>query len=422
MTGVPVPVRPEAPRPPATPPSVGRVPGGLPAGCPTPAPSAPRGGPPGPAVSLRDVSLAARRASGALVGIDLEVAPGELVALLGPVPSGADAVLRLLTGHERAGSGTVTIDGRPVGRSRWRTQGDVGPGVVTPAAVRGLGERGLGRALTVRRALTAAARRAAVRARCDADAGGRLAPLPGRLGAAADRPGRTVDAALDAAGLAGRGDEPVRWLGLEGLRRLALARALVDPAALLLLDEPFGGLDAAALRRWRDDLGRAQRSAGLTVVLATHDQASAFAVADRVAVLHDGRIGQVDSPEQLCTAPASAFVAGFLGADDRVRTVAVDGRVRLPGAEVDAAGACEDGPVVATVHPQDVVFAEHGAAGVVEAVTFLGAGGGVRSRVRLADGSGIVLEHPARERRAVGEVVHVRVVARTVTVVPADED
>lgn len=376
---------------------------------PGPAPRAARGRPQGPAVSVRDVSVTARRASGPLDHVDLEVAPGELVALLGADASGARTLVGVLAGRRRPTSGGVALDGRV------RTAVDLRATVVVDLGAGGASwprDRA-----TLRRSLASTARRARRRPSGAGPEGGRAAVVPGassRFGPVEDE----VVAALAAVGLADRADVPVRRLDVGARRRLQLAGALLDPSAVLLVVEPFAGLDAPALGRWRDDLRRVQREAGLTTVLVTHDQASAFAVADRVAVLDEGRVAQVGTPEELCTTPACRVVAEFVGVGNRLRADVVDGRVRVPGAEVAAVGTCADGPVVAWVRPEDVVLAEHGAPGTVAEVTWLGRG--VRTRVLLADGVDLVLEHPVRDSRPVGERVHVRVVAPSVVVVPAD--
>lgn len=375
----------------------------------------------GSVVALRGVVAGHVGRPGAVSGLDLDVAAGELVALLGPAGCGATTVLRVLAGTVRAASGAVLVDDRDVAGvpSRRREVGATLPGGAHrgPFATGGAGAvddrpRGGARAAaTVRRRLATSLRRHRVRR--------------------SDR-GDRVDEVLALTGLLDVAELPVRDLTPGRLQRLLVAQALAGRPRVLLLDEPFEGIDAQERARWRDDLRTLQRAVGVTTLLVTHDQPAALAVADRVAVLHDGLVEQVGTPEQLYTAPATRFVAEFLGSSNRLRAEAVDGRVRLPGCEVGAVGPCEDGPVWAHVRPEDLVFAERGVAGVVEGTTFLGSV--VRSRVRLGGGGvggagagtggagGIVveLEHPAREGRPLGSAVHVAVVATSVAVVPAD--
>ena len=96
-------------------------------------------------------------------------------------------------------------------------------------------------------------------------------------------------------------------------QRVAIARALVLRPAVLLLDEPFSALDAKIRGQMREELKRIQREAGLTVIFVTHDQEEAMAISDRIAVMNQGAIEQLDSPTEIYDNPHSRFVAGFIG-------------------------------------------------------------------------------------------------------------
>src|SRR5699024_9704363 len=110
---------------------------------------------------------------------------------------------------------------------------------------------------------------------------------------------------------------PARISGGEQ-QRASLARALVQRPQLLLLDEPLSNLDAKLRVRVREEIRDIQERLGITTVLVTHDQEEAMAVSDRVAVMNDGRIEQVSTPAELYHAPATEFVAGFIGVSNRI--------------------------------------------------------------------------------------------------------
>jgi sulfate/thiosulfate transport system ATP-binding protein len=138
-------------------------------------------------------------------------------------------------------------------------------------------------------------------------------------------------------------------------QRVALARALAIEPELLLLDEPFGALDAKvrkSLRIWLRDLHNRMR---LTSIFVTHDQAEAMEMADRVAVMRAGRIEQVDAPDRLHAAPATAFVHEFLGESIRIECHVADGCARIAGLpDVALATDCRDGPAIALIRPHEI--------------------------------------------------------------------
>ncbi|EJL20830.1 sulfate/molybdate ABC transporter ATP-binding protein [Novosphingobium sp. AP12] len=221
----------------------------------------------------------------ALHGIDLEIKPGEFVALLGPSGSGKTTLLRIIAGLEFQDGGEVLFDGEDV-------------------SSRSVGERQVGfvfQQYALFKHMTVAENVA--------------------FGLSVRRKGRPAKADIRA-----RAEELLRLVQLEGLgkrypgqlsggqrQRVALARALAIEPRLLLLDEPFGALDAKVrkdLRRWLRDL---HESMGLTSIFVTHDQEEALELADRVVVMDHGRIEQVGTPEQVYMEPASPFVSNFVG-------------------------------------------------------------------------------------------------------------
>ena len=150
-------------------------------------------------------------------------------------------------------------------------------------------------------------------------------------------------------------------------QRIALARALAVEPRVLLLDEPFGALDAKVrkeLRRW---LRRLHDDLQVTSVFVTHDQEEALEVADRVVVMNHGRIEQVGAPDEVYAHPTNAFVYGFLGTVNRFHGRHVDGTFSGAGLQVPVPGSVQDGSAVAFARPHDLDVARWapGADGIV---------------------------------------------------------
>ena len=222
----------------------------------------------------------------AVDGIGLEAEPGTFLVLLGPSGSGKSTLLRCLAGIEEPSAGTIRFGRRTVD----------GPGVHLPPERRNLAmvfqDYALWPHLTAEQNVAFALQRR----RVDPEARGRAA--------------REMLEQVGLAGLAGR--YPGELSGGEQ-QRVALARALVAEPGLLLFDEPLSNLDADRRERLRVDIGAMVRRSGATAVYITHDQAEAFALADRVGVLDAGRLVQYDSPERVYEQPATTFVARFTG-------------------------------------------------------------------------------------------------------------
>ncbi len=183
-------------------------------------------------------------------------------------------------------------------------------------------------------------------------------------------------------------------------QRVALARALAPRPQVLLLDEPFGALDARVrqdLRRWLDEL---HRELGVTSLLVTHDQEEALELAHRIVVMHEGGIEQVGTPDEIYDSPATSFVAGFVGSANVLHGWVSDGHVHLGAMRVPGAGHLEEGSAAtAYVRPHDVRLADPNATdsvrATVERVTSLG--WLTRLTLRLPDDQVLVAHIPQDE-------------------------
>ena len=218
----------------------------------------------------------------ALNDVSLEVPAGSLTALLGPSGSGKSTLLRVVAGLEVPDAGSVSIEERDATN--------------VPVQQRGIGfvfqHYAAFKHLTVRENV-AFGLRIRKRPRKEADA--------------------KVDELLGIVGLAGYQSRYPSQLSGGQRQRMALARALAIEPRVLLLDEPFGALDAKVRADLREWLRRLHDEVEVTTVLVTHDQEEAMAVADRIAVMNEGRIEQVGAPVELYERPANDFVMGFLG-------------------------------------------------------------------------------------------------------------
>jgi thiamine transport system ATP-binding protein len=259
----------------------------------------------------------------ALAGVDLAVAEGETVAVLGPSGGGKSTLLRAIAGLQQLHAGSVTLDGRALGR--------------VPPHRRGIGLMFQDDALFPHR-----------------DVAANIAFGLRMQGAGRAEQAARVTELLALVGLEGREHRAVASLSGGERKRIALARALAPAPRVLLLDEPLGALDRALHDRLVSELRDLFDEIQQTAVYVTHDVAEAFALGNRVAVLRDGRILQVASPEELWAAPADAWVARFIGlanVEERGATSLVtrpEGVVLRPAAGGNAivVATQRDGPVV----------------------------------------------------------------------------
>lgn len=289
----------------------------------------------GHGVDLRIEGVGKRYGStAALDHVDLHIGSGELVALLGPSGSGKTTLLRVIAGLLPADAGRVLF-------------GD------TDATRLSLRERNVGfvfQQYALFRHMTVAENIAF---------GLRSRPRSRRPDRAAIR--RRVDELLALIQLPDHGDRYPEQLSGGQKQRVALARALAIDPTVLLLDEPFGALDAKVrveLRRW---LRRLHDQTGQTTVFVTHDQDEALELADRVVVLRDGRIEQVGTPREIYDAPASVYVFDFIGRASVLEGTVAGGRFSPPGqpGDFDATGVA-DGPARLYLRPHDAAIGAPG--------------------------------------------------------------
>jgi len=267
--------------------------------------------------------------------VSLDIRPGELVALLGPSGSGKTTLLRVIAGLNAPDRGKVFFDDRDATN--------------LPVQERRAGfvfqNYALFKHMTVADNIAYGLR---VRPR-------------------SDRPSRNeiyarVTKLLEFVQLEGLGERYPAQLSGGQRQRVALARALAIEPRVLLLDEPFGALDARVrkdLRRWLRDI---HKQTGLTTVFVTHDQDEAMELADRVVVLNEGRIEQIGTPEDLYDHPASPFVISFVGEAVAIPVLVADGHVRFGAREIhiDTHGL-RNGPARVFFRPADIAIAETGA-------------------------------------------------------------
>lgn len=283
----------------------------------------------------------------AVDGIDLNVAPGELLTLLGPSGCGKTTTLRMIAGLERASEGRLSIAERVVDEPARGT-------FITPER-RGLGmvfqSYAIWPHMTV---FDNVAYPLSIRRRPKAEI--------------AERVAKTLNL-IEMAHLA---DRPATDLSGGQQQRIAIARALVFEPQVLLLDEPMSNLDARLRTQMGDDFRELQQRFGMTAIYVTHDQAEAMSLSDRVAVMHGGRILQIGSPEEIYHRPTQLEVARFFGnpnlfvgrvtSSRKIGDSLFEVSVEDGGARGTARTAHAFGPgdsVQILVRPEDLRFADH---------------------------------------------------------------
>ena len=250
-----------------------------------------------PDLDAREVS---KRFAGhtAVDGLSFNVARGSFFSILGPSGCGKTTLLRMIAGFIAPDSGTITIGGR--------NMADVPPN---------------------RRPVNMVFQHLALFPMMSV--GENIAYGLARRGVARDEIKRRVGEMLERVSLPGAQHKRIEQLSGGQKQRIAIARSLVLEPTLLLLDEPLGALDLKLREHMKIELKQLQAAFGTTFVYITHDQSEALVMSDHVAVMNQGRFEQLGTPQQLYYAPQTPFVAGFVGANNRVRAKAtqVDGQL-----------------------------------------------------------------------------------------------
>jgi spermidine/putrescine transport system ATP-binding protein len=230
--------------------------------------------------------------------LDLKIARSEFFSMLGPSGCGKTTTLRIIAGFEQPDEGEVFLEGRSVAQ--------------TPPYHRNVNtvfqSYALFEHLTVWENVAFGLRRRKV---------------------AEPEVKRRVGEMLDLVRLKPKAAARPRQLSGGQQQRVALARALVNLPAVLLLDEPLGSLDLQLRKQMQIELKQIQRQVGITFVYVTHDQEEALTMSDRIAVMNEGLLQQVGSPEEIYEQPANAFVAGFIGISNLIPGIVEDHAVRL---------------------------------------------------------------------------------------------
>jgi thiamine transport system ATP-binding protein len=265
----------------------------------------------------------------ALDSIDLDVRPGEIVALLGPSGSGKSSMLRAIAGLEPPAAGSVWFEGRDI--------------TTQPTHERGFGLMFQDFALFPHR-----------------DVGDNVAFGLRMRGQSAPAMTARVAEVLELVGLPGAERRSVTQLSGGEQQRVALARALAPEPRLLMLDEPMGSLDRALRERLPMELRAIFLRLGLTVLYVTHDQEEAFSVADRVVILRAGRIEADGTPEALWSRPPSGFVATFLGFRNVALVTVRDEVAATPWGPLPVPAGVPDGAATMVLRPGALSLAASG--------------------------------------------------------------
>jgi spermidine/putrescine transport system ATP-binding protein len=290
----------------------------------------------------------------AVDGIDLDIPPGEFFSLLGPSGCGKTTTLRMIGGFERPDEGRILLDGRDMAQ--------------TPPHKRPVNTVFQNYALFPHLSVAE-----------NVGFGLRLQ----RTGK--DQAGDRVSDALRLVRLEGFEERRPTQLSGGQQQRVALARALVLNPEVLLLDEPLGSLDAKLRKALQIELKSIQEEVGITFIYVTHDQEEALTMSDRIAVMSNGKVVQVGPPKEVYEAPATAYVADFLGVSNLMDAKAEgspDGRCKVRLGEFDLVAAAGDteaeGEVKVVIRPERIQVEERGGGGenripgMVERTVYLG--------------------------------------------------
>jgi ABC-type Fe3+/spermidine/putrescine transport system ATPase subunit len=304
--------------------------------------------------------------------LDLAVQAGDFCAILGPSGCGKSTLLRMIAGFIEPSSGSITIEGRDVTL--------LGPEKRPTNMV--FQSYGLFPHLTV------------------AENVGFGLALQKK---SKDEVGQRTEEALRLVRLEAFGTRMIDRLSGGQQQRVALARALIMRPKILLLDEPLAALDLKLRHQMQEELRRIHHEIGGTFIFVTHDQSEAFALANLVAVMNEGRVEQIGNPAQVYLSPATLFVADFVGETSLLAGERQQGQVTLK-AGPRFASAGRDGPVRAVVRPERVMLKADGVPAVVTDAVFFGAS--LKVSLRLPSDETLILrssEADAATRYRIGD-------------------
>lgn len=325
----------------------------------------------------------------AVKSCDLQVASGKILALLGPSGSGKTTLLRLIAGFERPDEGLIVINGRTVvdvEKSIWVSPEDRGVGMVFQ-------DYALFPHLTVAQNVGFGLRNSSKTERR-----------------------RRVEELLRLTELTNCADRYTHQLSGGQQQRVALARALAPRPGVVLLDEPFNGLDPDLRPQMRREVARILRQLGTAAILVTHDQEEALGMADHVAVIRNGELQQVGTPEDIYHSPTTPFVANFVGQADFIPGQVLGSRIHTELGVFPCSVELADGPAKLMVRHEAVNSKTAGVLATVEEREFLG--GEILYRLRLPSGAMIHLEQRQPVHWPLGHQVAVELHLLNVVVFP----
>ncbi|WP_435742388.1 ABC transporter ATP-binding protein [Nocardioides sp. SYSU DS0663] len=309
--------------------------------------------------------------STALDGVNLDIEPGEFITLLGSSGSGKSTLLNIIAGFTSSTAGSVEVDGVDITN--------------VPPHKRGLGMVFQHYALFPHMSVF-----------------DNVAFPLRRRKVAKDEIATSVREALEIVQLGHLATRMPSQLSGGQQQRVALARAIVFRPKVLLMDEPLGALDKRLREQLQLEIKRLHRDLGITFVFVTHDQEEALAMSDRIALLRQGRIVQIGTPEELYERPSGMYTAEFLGDSNIFAGIVTAGSLAYAdGTQLEVAGGCPDGPCSVMVRPEHTRVSPRGTAldpgnnvldGVVREVVYLGSER--RAEVILNDGRAVLARMP----------------------------
>jgi putative spermidine/putrescine transport system ATP-binding protein len=325
----------------------------------------------------------------ALEPVDLDIARGETVVLLGPSGCGKTTMLRIIAGLEQPDQGGRVLFNKAEVTRVPIEQRNVGMVFQSYALFPNMNVAdNIGYSLKIR-GLGAAERKA------------RIAEL------------------VALTGIEGLENRRIEQLSGGQRQRVALARAVAARPRVLLLDEPLTALDAALRERLRGEVNRLLRTLGITAIYVTHDQAEAMVLGDRIVVMRKGAIAQTGTPRDIYFAPASRFVAEFIGAANIVQAPCSGGALMLPGGRLRVANGAA-GDVVAMIRPESIAVVSPDSAalvGRVDSVSFIGD----RERLTVSGAADkpLIVDAPTTIAVKPGETIGLSVEPAAIRILPA---